>query len=67
MAAISGQLMYAVMSASTYPRVIERISAGAPVFSSCEPFSLAHSGLPVDSAVELPGQLSALPPSPPQG
>ena len=44
---------------------MERISAGAPEFRSWEPFSLAHSGLPVPSAVELAGQLAALPPSPP--
>ena len=47
------------------PRVMERISAGAPEFRSCEPFSLAHNGLPVLVAVALPVQVSALPPSPP--
>ena len=44
---------------------MERISAGAPVLRSWEPFSLAHSGLPVPVAVELAGQVAALPPSPP--
>ena len=44
---------------------MERISAGAPAFRSWEPFSLAHSGLPVPMAVELAAQVSALPPSPP--
>src|SRR5215475_9666824 len=52
-AAINGQFRYAVIFPSTYPRVIDRISAAAPESMSSEPFSLAHKGLPVATALAV--------------
>src|SRR5205823_1990004 len=52
-AAISGQFRYAVIFPSTYPRMTDRISAGAPELTSREPFSLAHNGRPVAIALAV--------------
>src|SRR5262249_55478059 len=57
-AATSGQLRYAVIFPSRYPRVIDLISAAAPASMSSEPFSLAHNGFPVATALAVELQVS---------